>query len=298
MRFFNIIRFQNLLIIVSIQSFLWLYILPKYNQYFILDIYEFITLALASVFITAGGNVVNDIFDLKIDIINKPKKVWIPHFFSIKKAWMLYFLLTSIGLGLGMGLSIIQSDFSLILWFLVPVIILFLYAFRLKKILFFNNILIAILSTYSLFLVFWVERNALETNQIPIFSLFQLKAFLFIFSFNLSWLREIIKDFEDLIGDKAHQINSLPIKYGIEISKKIVQIILFGTLGILFGVCFTYWKNQPYFVVYLILGLGLSLLIFYKQLQLAKEIKDFKKLSILLKIIILIGFLSVFLIKF
>jgi len=111
MRFFNIIRFQNLLIIASIQSILWLYILPKYNQYFILDIYEFITLVLASVFIAAGGNVVNDIFDLKIDSINKPKKVWIPHFFSIKKAWMLYFLLTSIGLGLGMGLSIIQSIF-------------------------------------------------------------------------------------------------------------------------------------------------------------------------------------------
>jgi len=135
-------------------------------------------------------------------------------------------------------------------------------------------------------------------KQIPIFSLFQLKAFLFIFSFNLSWLREIIKDFEDLIGDKAHQINSLPIKYGIEISKKIVQVILFGTLGILFGVSFTHWDNQPFFVVYLILGLGLSLLIFYKQLQLAKEIKDYKKLSILLKIIILIGFFSVFLIKF
>jgi len=298
MRFFHIIRFQNLLIIAGIQSILWFYILPKYNEYFVLDFPGFILLVLASSFIAASGNVINDIFDLEIDNINKPKKVWIPHFISIKKAWMLYFLLTSIGLGLGMGLSIIQSNFSLILWFLIPIILLYLYASQLKKMLFLNNILIAILSTYSLFLVFWLERNALEIERIPLFPLIQLMAFLFIFSFNLSLLREIVKDFEDVIGDKAHSVNSLPIKFNPEISKKIMQIILFGSVGIIGGISFSHWKDQPFFVGYLVFGLGVSMFIFNRQLQFATQTKDFKKLAALLKIIMLIGFFSVFLIKF
>jgi 4-hydroxybenzoate polyprenyltransferase len=279
------------------QSILWFNILPLYNVNLLLSTKGFIFLVLSSIFIAAGGNVVNDIYDRETDNINKPEKVWIPDFLSLRNAWVLYFSLTILGLFFGILVTNESLNFLNLGWFVFPVIALFLYASRLKKIIILNNILISFLVTYSILVVFLIQPFSLSQKIENSFSLRNLFWFLILFSFALNIIREIVKDIEDLEGDKATGVKSIPIQFGMEQTKNITHTIVYLLIGIILAISISHFKDQPYFVGFLILLVFSILLIFNKKLHIAKQTQDFRKLSTLLKIIMLIGFSSLFLIR-
>lgn len=294
-------RYPNLIMLALFQAVIWFYLLEQYQVSKTLSDFYFILNILATVFIAAAGNIINDMYDLKTDQINKPHKIWIPNFLSFKKAWLLYFVLNSMGLIAGFWVSWQSNN----IWFwglyLIPVFLLFLYAIRLKKVIYINNMLVAGLIAYSLFLAF--ELAFLGGNSIHYykgnygFSLLETIRFILLFAFLLNWIREIVKDAEDVIGDRANGVNSLPSKYGLEYTKNGLKLITFFLLGILLSIAISNRIDQKIFVLYLILAVGMSLMIFVKQLKFAHQPKDYHKISILLKIVMLIGFFSVFLIR-
>jgi len=65
----------------------------------------FTFLVIATVFIAAGGYIINDIIDITADKINKPKKRIVGVSIDQKRAKFLYYILTFVGVGFGFTIS-------------------------------------------------------------------------------------------------------------------------------------------------------------------------------------------------
>jgi 4-hydroxybenzoate polyprenyltransferase len=155
----------------------------------------------------AGGYVINDIFDLETDKINKPGKNVIGIHLTMRQAKGLY-----------LALCIDTSVFFFACMMLIQ-LSLFLYAKYLKKSLLIGNMLVALL-TASPYLVF-AEMFQLD----GVFKHFAL--YLALFAFLLNLLREITKDWEDIPGDEAIGANTFPIRFGISNTKKLLLALGF-----------------------------------------------------------------------
>ena len=114
-----------------------------------------------------------------------------------------------------------------------------------------------------------------------------------IFAFIINLIREIVKDMEDMDGDYQSGINSLPIAIGVQKTKIIVGVLTVISIGIL-----AYYVNSNLFeldyVVYYAMILIVGPLIYFgvKLLNAATK-KEFHHLSLVLKIILFFGILSV-----
>lgn len=297
MFFLQIIRWKNLLLIVLIQLLVKYYLIPLFNQEAFLSHFHFTLVVLATVFIAIGGYVLNDLYDVAIDKINRPESVWIPTVLTSRQAKVSYFLVTSLGLVLGIVVSL-QIDRPLfIVLFVIPVLALYLYAFKLKKMLIIGNVLVASLVAFSILIIALFEQIGFKSFSFETLAINKVILGLLVFSFLLNLLREIVKDIEDLTGDKTEGVISIPIKYGIKTTHKLLQGILTLVIGLLIAVAILFYKQEPLLVSFLIVVVVSLLLVFCFQLNKAVELKDYTKLSNLLKLIMSVGILSVFMIN-
>lgn len=222
--------------------------------------------------ITAAGYVINDIVDRKIDLINKPSKTFVGTHISVRKTWFLYSFLNVIGVVLGFCASL-----PIGLLHLVCILLLALYSFFFKKMLFVGNFCVSILAALSI----W-EVGIL----FPFFS--KKLFFLGLFAANLHFVREIVKDLEDCEGDKQFGCRTLATVFSLSI----VRIWLYGGLvflGIGFFLAFFVFPtflNQLYLSV---LFAGLVLL--GVKIREAKSKADFTVLSRFCKIGLFLGLL-------
>ncbi|WP_457612253.1 UbiA family prenyltransferase [Methanocaldococcus sp.] len=148
-------------------------------------------------FICGYGNVINDIYDIEIDRINKPYRPLPSGRVSLERAKLLAILF----LILGLFLSILINIYSFLIA-LINSILLYLYAKYFKKYKPIGNIIVSYL-TGSTFLFGAVAGKN-----------FLIAFILFICSFLATWGREIFKDYEDIEGDKKEGVKSLPIIFG------------------------------------------------------------------------------------
>jgi 4-hydroxybenzoate polyprenyltransferase len=114
-----------------------------------------------------------------------------------------------------------------------------------------------------------------------------------MFAFITSMAREIIKDIEDYRGDKATGGHTMPVVWGIRASKLSAFFLLVITaLLLLFSVYNTVRAERQVFsfhIWYIILVLILPLIILSLYTLRSQESKQFKKASLLLKSIMLLG---------
>jgi 4-hydroxybenzoate polyprenyltransferase len=294
----SICRPINLLILVATQFVITYYIFQLPFQF--PHLIPYILLAVSSASLTAGGYVVNDLYDMEIDHINKPHKQRIGKEISQKKAWQAYFVLS--------GISLLVSGllgWQLLLLHTVVGILLYLYAIYLKKTPLFGNMLVALLSALGgllpvlILLNSWRGEAVWQENT-------QIFLFIFLYSFLLSLLREIIKDLQDIEGDKIGNCKTLPIILGITTTKKVVLLLwLFMILLSLFYFTIAQNKNTPpeYAVygyvlkIYLIGLVIVAMYMIYSTWQ-AKTKKKFGALSLACKILILSGILIIPVLRF
>lgn len=297
MRLLQIIRWKNLLLIALIQLIIKYYLIPIFNVEPVLTNIQFVFVVLATVLIAIGGYIINDIYDVETDKINKPEKVWLSDSNSIKRSFIVYRTLSIIGVLLGIFVSIIQVKFTHSLLFILPVILLQLYAFKLKKVLIIGNVLVSILVAYSVLILMFFETNILILHNDNSQNLGYVIWVLTIFAFGINLLREIVKDAEDSIGDKVIGAESIPIRFGKRITHLILKGIAIVLMAVIVIICLVIYREQPLLVFYLVFAVVLALLLFVFQLNKVKKIADYSKLSALLKIIMLVGILAVFMIK-
>jgi 4-hydroxybenzoate polyprenyltransferase len=304
MNFLKLIRYKDLLMVLLTM------VLTKYAliHSFITNSYlsdlEFSILALSVLFITSGGYIINEIYDLEADKLNKPYNVFINKTISIKNAWRSYFLLTILGLILGIFVSFDSSHKTLSFIFIFTTLSLFLHSIYLKKLPLVGNFIISLFIWLIIILVASFEYketynghdyiSALNLNKINSFNFYNVVWVYAFFSFLTTLIREIIKDIEDVNGDLKIKAKTLPILFGRKRASK-VAFFFSSVLLVFLLLILQFIKSEILLLGYGIIFILLPLLYFLYKLWFSKSKQDYSKLSIHLKIIMLFGILSMLL---
>jgi len=272
--FLKLIRFPNLLIVAITQIFTAKFLVGISSHWgAVFTEYKLLFLVTSTVLITAGGYVINDYYDVKIDVVNKPSRLVVGRIMSRRITMFVHIVLTFAGLFiaqfLGMQILVIHFFAAFLLW---------LYSNKLKRVPFWGNFSVAFLTALAVFTVAVLYK----TNYLPVL-------FYSVFAFFISLLREIIKDMEDVKGDKRFGCFTLPIKHGIRASKKIIYNIQLLFFLLLIGIGWYTGLNLLIFYIFLVI---IPLFIFSLILFYADTKKDFSFLSLFCKLIMLCGILS------
>ncbi|WP_456420768.1 geranylgeranylglycerol-phosphate geranylgeranyltransferase [Lutibacter sp.] len=262
-----------------------------------LSLIQFIVLIVSILLITAAGYVINDIYDIKTDLINKPSKVIITKYFSVEQAKQFYLILNTFGiiLGIGLSLNIEEPTFSLI--FIGASLLLYFYAKKLKSKPLIGNIVVSFLVAFSILIlvVFDINQSIQTKTQQLVSSIILMLSF---FAFFLTIIREIIKDIEDVNGDYNLKMNTLPILIGKKRAKQTALILCIIPISLLLYLILNYATTYQFTVLYLLLFTFIPLLFVTLKLFYSTSIKDFKKISLMLKVIMFLGINSLLFFSF
>ena len=308
--FFRLARWPNLFFI-ALTQFLFYYciILPSFRKNPSLlpelklkpDL--FLLLCASSVLIAAAGYIINDYFDLNIDSINKPGKLVVEKY--IKRRWTIiwHWILSALGVLLGFYVSWKIDNFLIGLANMVCVLILWFYSTTFKKKLLIGNVLISLLTAWVV-MVLWVAEFKVYTEGHAYFQrllsrLFKFSVLYSGFAFIISLVREVVKDIEDMAGDYKYGCRTMPIAWGVQVSKVFAGTwlaVLLASLVIINVYILQYgWWLCVLYAVALVL---LPLLLVLRDLYRARSTADFHLLSNQVKGIMLTGILSIIFFKF
>ena len=296
----NLIRWKNLLLILLVQVLIKYALFESYNIQLTLDKLQFTLLVLATVLIAAAGNIINDIFDIETDLVNKPEKVIVNKTLSEKKALNLFIALNILGVGLGFYLSnaIGKSGFAVI--FVLISALLYIYTSYLKQTLLLGNILVSALVGLSILIVpvFDLIPSITSSNREPYLDIFKIAFTYAVFAFMINLLREIIKDIEDVNGDYKAQMKTLPILIGRDRTTMIVFALSFIPLLAVINYIISQLYSNRLAVIYFLIFIVGPMLYFTIKIFSAEQKKDYQHLSNVLKVIMLFGVLSLLLYPF
>ncbi len=302
MKFLQLIRYKNLLLLALMQLIFRFGYLELIKIPLSLFYWQYAILILATVLIAAGGYIINDIFDQESDAINKPKKVIIGNAISETKAYNLYAGLTISGVALGFVLanSVSHPNFAVI--FVLIATLLYFYASTLKQIALIGNIAVAGLLAFSVIIIgiFDIIPNTFEINQLQMSVAFAILMDYAKFAFIINLIREIIKDIQDIEGDKEQDMKTLPIIIGQNKTSKLAFVLLLLSTLYLFYYLNNYlFANDLYYgIIYILVFVIAPMILCLIKILNAKEKSDYHQISTFLKWIIFFGILSIAVITF
>lgn len=271
-----------------------------FNTLTALDTLHFIVLVTATVCIAAAGNIINDIYDIVTDNINKPNRVIIGKHISEQTAYYLFFTLNIIGVVLGFYLShhVGKSPFFPI--FVIISIALYIYASYLKGTILFGNIIISVLVALSILIVgiFDLLPVLYPENRTTQLVFFKIVIDYAIFAFLINLIREMIKDIQDVDGDYKAGMNTLPIVLGRERANKITFAISMIPIGAVIYFIVTYLYHYQLAIIYFLIGIIAPLIYATIKIFAAKHSKDYLQISTIYKLVMFTGILSLLLYPF
>ena len=236
-------------------------------------------MVMSTTIVAASGYFINDYYDIKIDLINKPDKVIVGKEIKRRPVMFAHVILNIMGIMMGTFVSIWIGLINT-----VAVFLLWLYSNQLKRLPFVGNLVVALL-TGAVLLTLCVYYQEATTK---------LWAYAF-FAFGINLIREIIKDIEDIEGDASFGSLTLPIVFGVRKTKNALLIVSILFLCAL--VVFLFKINDQilsmYFGIWFIPFIHFIIL-----LQRADKKRDFSLLSKYCKWIILAGILSMVIFRF
>jgi 4-hydroxybenzoate polyprenyltransferase len=267
--FLKLTRFWNLLIIALAQYFAAAFLIGSEK---IWDL-RLLLLSGSTMIIAAAGYIINDYYDVKIDLINKPERVVIGKQVARRYAILFHSVLSIAGIAVGVLLNwkigVINFLSAFLLWW---------YSNNLKRQPFIGNFVVALLTGLSVFLV-----NILYQTHQPLVIIYT------IFAFAMTLIREIVKDMEDLKGDNTFGCRTLPIIWGNRKTKFLIYILM----AVLFGsVIFINELYNQLPLLYFFTFLFVPLVFLFSRLVRADTKKDFYYLSQWCKVIMLLGIVS------
>lgn len=290
-----IIRPLNLALVVFSQGLIHYGLFFTQNLKLALDTKGFALLALASAAVAAGGNVINDIYDLEIDRVNRPLKVIIGKSLSLNGAYNLYIVLTLLGVGAGFVLAYLVGKPGLAVVFVMVAALLYLYSNQLKGVPILGNALVAALVALSLLVVPLFDLYPLANGIIEpaAISATSVVLHLSVFAFVLNILRELVKDIVDINGDHKGHLRTLPILLG----RRSTQMIAFCISILIILMVLIYANTILYrwtsLLIYALLVVVAPLVYLSVRLWYAKDQQDLLFVSVLLKFIMLLGLCSI-----
>ena len=233
--------------------------------------------ATAAALTAAAGNIINDICDIEIDKINQPQRPLPSEIISSKEAYILYSLFTIISILLS-----IRLDLSALLIVLFSHLLLFLYSKYLKQIPLVGNITVAFLTGF-VFIFGGVVVGNPSAAILPA-----------IFAFLINLIREIVKDVQDIEGDRQAGLFTFPIKFGVLKSKFIISFFTFVLIIFtLYPFIVKLYKIE--FFVIVMVSVNPVMIYIIKKIYEKDYVKSLKKISILLKLSMISGLIAIYL---
>ena len=277
---FSVIRLYNIFIIIIAQYFTSIFIISIDTSISsILFDFQLFLLILSSSIAIASGYIINNFYDYEKDLINKPLKSKIDKVIRKRTKLSLYVTLNFLCIYTSSLVS-----WRAVLFFSIYIFVIWLYSHKLKRILFIGNIVSSLLSVIPFFIILIYYKN------------FELIIFLYaIFLFLIVYIREIIKDLENIKGDFTLDYRTIPVVYGEKLSKYLLSIISLFTVAIIYILLSGFDTGMMFYYYYFSIAV---LLFFIIVLWKYDSKKYYNFLHNLLKFLIVLGVLSIVLIDF
>ena len=276
---FSVVRGYNIPIIALAQYLSAIFILASEKRALnvILDINLFLIVILSSLTI-ASGYIINNFYDSKKDLINRPNKSKLDRLVSQKTKLQVYFTVNLIVFLLAFFIS-----FRAVLFFSVYIFLIWFYSHKLKKMVFIGNLTAAFLAVLPFFAILLYYKNLYP-------QIFAHATFLFL----LLLIREMIKDLENIKGDIANNYQTIPVIFGENLSKKIITILTTSTIIPIYFLVeiFEVRYMDIYFYVSMII-----LIFFVQKLWKSETKSDYLKLHNILKFLVVSGVFCIILIN-
>lgn len=264
--------------------------------------YILLLLEIAVILIAAGGYVINDYFDVKIDRINRPDAVIVTRTISKPAAMRLSICLSAAGAACGILEAILLRSMTIGILFVIVPGLLWFYSGSYKRLFMIGNLTIALLAAVTPMLVAITNVAILQLRFETILPYISLPHDLYawlggfaLFAFLLTWIREIIKDMQDQMGDRELECHSMPVVWGDLWTKVFVTALIILTLAIIGHI---WYRLLPFPIGwtslstrYIALGIVVPLLSAIWLLWSAKIPSDYKSCQQVIKFAMLIGML-------
>ena len=321
--YLKLVRIGNLLMIAfSLSLFYYLILVPVHQDKLLPTLLpfsnlNFVLFVLSIVLVAAAGNVINDYLDFEADKEYKPNRPLTTGAISLDTAVYLHGVFAIAGIAIGFYLGWLSHNLRIGYIYIMAVLLLYLYSAFLKKIVLLGNILIAALTGFIFVLLLMFESNYLQSlrnfiengnigdlhldsnevvatiENVLLIIVTQVR-FYAGFAFIISLAREIVKDLEDREGDAAHKVHTLPVQLGERAGKITVVLVLVGLLGGLSYVMAGFAQIRAFKELsYLLFTVAIPVVILIGWILFSGDAKPYRKISTALKIIMLMGVLSI-----
>ena len=306
-KYLKIIRWPNLLIVPFTMILMrYCIIKPILDYQYSIQLGEVVTLQLSEIYFTililinvlqgAAGYVINDYFDRKIDTINRPDEVIVDRTLPRRHAIIYHSVLNALAILLAAVFAWHFGRISILLFYLMISGLYWLYSTTYKKQLLVGNIVVALVTASIP-----IQEGIFECAELtraygfniiakgltfkPI--LYWTAGFAF-FAFLTNLIREIVKDMEDVEGDCYCGCDTLPIHFGMRISKVVVVslfILMIASLLAVYHLFLHDFLTLIYIVALLIVPACVAAFMTIR----ASEVKHYKRISTLIKIVMVLG---------
>jgi 4-hydroxybenzoate polyprenyltransferase len=308
----QLVRWSNLFFLGAL-----IYVMEKWVVVPILDDVAFgeqlpwyilLLIAAATILIAAGGYVINDYFDIKIDRINRPDQLIVTQYISKENAMRLSIGLSGVGMICGLVAAwLLRSSTIAILFAIIPGLLWF-YSSSYKRLLIVGNVTIALLSALSPMMIAIANVAQLQLKYSTILPYTTLEHDIYawvggfsLFAFLLTWIREIVKDLQDQMGDRELECHSMPIVWGNIVTKIVVTALIVLTTVLIGWFWYSLlpfdhsWKSfsTRYIVLAIIIPLWGALWLLWA----AKIPSDYRTCQQVLKLTMFLGMLYSFVLR-
>jgi 4-hydroxybenzoate polyprenyltransferase len=302
--YLKLLRVGNLAFLAAL-----LYVMEKWVAVPLLHVEQFkeqmpwlvlVLLILSTICVAAGGYVINDYFDVKIDRINRPDDMVITRVVSREAAMSWFQVLTAIGVVAGLVVAWWARSWNLRFIYIVIPGLLWFYSASYKRMLLVGNLIVAFISALVPLLVAIINADYLKylyndaLAYTPIVG--QLYVWLggfAIFSFLLTWAREIVKDIEDVEGDREMECRTMPIVWGEKMSKVVVTMLVLATMAL---IGYLAWFVLPFPIEwstltgrFVVFGLLVPMLCVLVLLWSARSTREFHTVQQVIKFVMFLG---------
>lgn len=299
MAWLRLVRWNNLFIVMLTQLLIWVCVLLPLrtwtDQVFLLNLPNFLLICCSTVLIAAAGYIINDYFDIKIDAINRPEKAILDREINRRQALIAHAVLNIIALILAAVVALQRGKWHWLWIQAASTVLLFFYSSHFKRRYVIGNVVVALLTALTVFTLFVYEpalrsfvgspamlsRNeAMLPNPVWVLGIYTG------FAFVLTWMREIVKDMEDHIGDAAEGCVTMPIRLGLQKSGRFTQLI---SLAAIIPLLIASVKVQGALGLYTFFVLTLPLSIWVLLLNRRASTQHYQQMSRYLKGIMVLG---------
>lgn len=275
---FSVIRGYNILIIVLAQYFASIFIMAHHLPVpeVVLDINLFL-IVVSTALAIASGYLINNFYDSEKDLINRPKKTLLDNYVSQKTKLGVYFTLNFLSVIIASYVS-----FKAVLFFSSYIFLLWLYSHKIKRYPFLGTFTAGISAILPFFIIFVYYQNFEAVIIVHA-----------VFLFFIILIRELVKDLENLKGDFTLDYATIPVKFSVAFTKRLISILVISTIipALILVLYFDSGYMDYYFLTCVVL-----LIIFLVQLWQSEAKIHYLILHNLLKFVIVLGVFSIVLI--